>query len=191
MMEYQVKDREDHLFGKETETVLFNFEQPAHFSSLCGLCVDGEDVRVFGSPTEQCSSPREAVCVANIRVSFRNEQWLSHLTEYLSFAAAKFDIPASSHGGPKLRVAIFQRAGEAVSLPLPERDAFLRLFVQLPSKCTGGALNARAGEENHLLQFDSNYFMFHCGLALVFTGLPPIQVSSLLTAPCGFQIELV
>ena len=72
-MEHQVKDREDHLFGEEEEGLLCFFAQPVQISLLCGLCVDGEDVPVFGSPPFQRPSAGEAACVSQDRVSFRNK----------------------------------------------------------------------------------------------------------------------
>ena len=170
-MEGHVKDQEDHLFGEEIESVLFHSMRLLDFSPLCGLCVDGEEVRGVDYRTIQRSSPGEALCVSRDRLSFRNKEWLLLLGRCLSKAVAECGIPSSSHDKPKLMAAILQRAGEAVSLPLPKGNAFLRMFVQLPSDCIGGALNVHAKGENHLLSFANDHSMFYCGLALVFTGL--------------------
>ena len=168
-MERQVKDREDFFFGQEEGPHCF-FAQPIQIS-LCGLCVDGEDVPVFGSPPFERQSSGEAACFCQDRVSFGNKQWLSHMIEYLPTATKKLHLPGSSHGPPKLQAAIFQRAGEAVSLPLPEGDTFLRLLVQLPSKCTNGAITVSANGEDHLLPFCNDQAMFYCGLALFYSEM--------------------
>ena len=50
-------------------------------------------------------------------------------------------------------------------------DTFLRLLVQLPSKCTGGTITLRANGEDHLLPFDNDQAMFCCGMALFYAGM--------------------
>ena len=65
--EHQLEDRQDFLFGEENDSMPFFFEVLEHFSSLCGLCVDGEDCRLPSVPhsshlvqEKQLATPKNA-----------------------------------------------------------------------------------------------------------------------------------